>query len=108
AVDRAYVNTSRVLSADAGFANYVSSHYAVLLPQSSYWIFCKLNENAGSNRTVIVPFHFLFATTMAQIAKIARTTSVSEEQSGNNLQQYRARYFAYPRLIFGSLVDGDL
>jgi hypothetical protein len=32
------VNTCRVLRADAGFANNVNSHYAFLLPQSSYGI----------------------------------------------------------------------
>src|SRR5262245_58518250 len=32
------VDTGRVLRADAGFANYVNSHYAFLLPQSSYGI----------------------------------------------------------------------
>jgi hypothetical protein len=62
AVDGADVNTGRVLRADAGFANYVNSHYAVLLPKSSYRISGELNENADSNGTAILPVHFSFAT----------------------------------------------
>jgi hypothetical protein len=62
AIDRADVNTSRVLSPDAGFANYVNCHYAGLLPKSSYWISCELDENADSIGTAIVPVHLLFAT----------------------------------------------
>jgi hypothetical protein len=42
AIHGADVNTSRILRADAGFANYVNSHYAYLL-QSSYWISGELN-----------------------------------------------------------------
>src|SRR5262245_49315363 len=53
ATNRADVNTSRVLRAYAGFANYVNSHYAVLLPQSSYLISGKLNENADSNERLL-------------------------------------------------------
>lgn len=37
AIHRADVNTGRILRADAGFANYVNSHYAFLL-QYSYEI----------------------------------------------------------------------
>jgi hypothetical protein len=62
AVDGADVNTGRVLRADAGFANYVNSHYAVLLPKSSYRISGELNENADSIGTAILPVHFSFAT----------------------------------------------
>jgi hypothetical protein len=35
AIDGADVNTSRVLRADARFADYINSHLASLLPQSS-------------------------------------------------------------------------
>jgi len=38
AIHGADVDTSRILRADAGFANNVNSHYAFLLPQSSYGI----------------------------------------------------------------------
>jgi hypothetical protein len=38
AIHGADVNTGRVLRADAGFANYVNSHDAFLLPKSSYGI----------------------------------------------------------------------
>jgi hypothetical protein len=62
AVDGADVNTGRVLRADAGFANYVNSHYAVLLPKSSYRISGELNENADSIGTAILQVHFSFAT----------------------------------------------
>jgi hypothetical protein len=70
AVDGADVNTGRVLRADAGFANYVNCHYAVLLPKSSYRISGELNENAVSIGTVIVPVHFSFATVKTPRSRI--------------------------------------
>jgi hypothetical protein len=91
AVDGADVNTGRVLRADAGFANYVNSHYAVLLPKSSYRISGELNENADSIGTAIVPVHFSFATVKTR----------PTQQSGNNFQQDRARIFASLRLTSG-------
>jgi hypothetical protein len=130
AVDRADVNTRRVLRADAGFANYVNSHYAVLLPKSSYRISGELNENADSIGTAIVPVHFSFATAKT----LRREWGVGDketrgqgdkereiyyplvppspcplvfplpipqiEQSGNNIQQDRARIFGGVRLTF--------
>jgi hypothetical protein len=81
AVDGADVNTSRVLRADAGFANYVNSHYASLLPQSSYWISGELNKNADSIGTVIVPVHSLFASDGTQSNPATTFSKIAQEFS---------------------------
>jgi hypothetical protein len=119
AVDGADVNTGRVLRADAGFANYVNSHYAVLLPKSSYRISGELNENADSNGTAILPVHFSFATVKTPRREWGMGSGEREpkqlvpptphsplptrqtQQSGNNFQQDRARIFASLRLTSG-------
>jgi hypothetical protein len=119
AVDGADVNTGRILRADAGFANYVNSHYAVLLPKSSYCISGELNENADSIGTAIVLVHFSFATVKTLIMEwgvgngewwvrdaVARVPhspfpTPHTKQSGNNFQQDRARIFASLRLTSG-------
>jgi hypothetical protein len=119
AIDRADVNTGRVLSADAGFANYVNSHYVFLLPKSTYRISRELNENDGSKGTVIVPVHFLFATAktpgrefgagyvawemwkdVVGCALYSKFANLRAEQSGNNIEQDRARNLDGIRLTF--------
>src|SRR5262249_8134784 len=118
------------------FANYVNSHYAVLLPKSSYRISGELNKKADSIGTAIVPVHFSFASNgewgvgsgecglrieeilqlrsphfaildcRSRFKKSAIRNPQSAipaphiEQSGNNIQQDRARIFGGVRLTF--------
>ncbi len=90
AINGADINAGRVLRADAGFANYVNSHYAILLQQFSYGINYKCWFSRGQTERLLYRFTSCLQASNRQAERTARGL---REQSDNNIKQDRARIF---------------